>query len=1817
VKKKPFGDGDGPPDDPQARARWEQALARWEQELERLQALYDPALDRAQAAHRLRDGLIQQRDQSQAELDAVNGQIPAAQAAAEKARNLVAELATRIEEHRTARDAATARLLGMVQTKHPLVLLPVRLETRFVARQASGGGVDFLIRIYPDDLHIDAHEPGLTEEEERWGKQFWQHTTAAGTEAEKKAAWQQLCDRFGVRRAAWIARVLEHPPGPVPRRDGAWTRAPETSVLPDRWVAVAYSNGRPVFTAWGNPIADRLAAGLSPQATATVVEQNLPPVDARMRWMLDFEAAVAEGMGLRVALTGDLAQNGFDRLLVVGVNATLDAPASATRLTALFDAQHYTHDLAFVPQNTPTNNTAEAASGYASGEPGVERDYEVERGNPLVQAGDRSDGDAAATALGISSEVFAHVRNANGTEQRCSQAMNRALWPVLDGPLLRQLTSVQVPAAFLREHWVEHVRARGPLASMRVGNQPYGLLPVTSLNRWRAVAATPEEAALVNALGALRQVWTLYGRSASRIELGTDLPALLRQEATSCRYFMTHLANGASPVGDPLLLRRSPTPPGDAALHRSPSPNYLSILRRSNAETIRNESFPQWNAKNAPKPHSLLYLFLRQAALRLFDAAQAPELAAFQQSLALLENLSVEALQFLMAETLDLSTYRLDAWITSLATKRLKALRRTLPLGLRLGGYGWLEKVRPGSPLRQVPSPPGVTAGPLYVSEGNKGFVHAPSLAHAATAAVLRSGYLSHQADAQGDPLAIDLSSERVHRAKWVLDGVRQGQSLGALLGYRFERGLHDKGLDRYIAPLRALAGLKQEDALAKAYENLRQAETLAEAVGELYKQSGQAMARAQVAGQRKKQFEGELLQYQDEVDKIAKLKQAAKDAGQKVTDLDAAIALQKLNKPRSAIRKPPGPLDPRTYVVEVLDEGDLDAWSDQLTALQQQRQGALDAANLAHRNFNERVNVRDSDLAKINALTDRRIPNSIPALQVEIETEEATTRNFDRQTLAKEGTRGKAEADLEAARTAFGELLNQQWQKALESLAANNVVDGLELQRRWKAGKRRQPPQQPWDATTIPFGSAALGFPAAASQDFNALDAQLQALDEMVDAVSDVIVAESVYHLVQGNPLRSGATLDAIATGAMAPPELEVVHTPRTGIGLTHRLLTLWSSSLNANEAASQWGTDANQVRAQAEPLLNAWAAKLLGNPARVRCRAEYVQPQTGRVLGTAEVALSTLHLSALDVVFLAEGDEEAHRSELEQRLVYQLLRTKPPSISDQAEVRLSFTRDPAWQPDVVDFGELVEVARTVRKLIAGARAIDGRDLSLPEAPLAPGLDADELALRADRAVGALNQAQQGLQALLGSAPATPPELEKLRAALIRMAYFGVQGAVPLSAIGNSPDKRTALLAQAQSVAKEVSRRLEKVGKMALAGGASAEAKRDYHLARMREILGPDFRILPRFTPANGSVLNQAFGDSAALQANDQFAATTWFQRLARVRDGVAQLDSALLYAEAMGDGARLTFQVGQLPYQAHDRWVALPPGPNQRIPGGRLSLVAHVPTQTSLDFSKPLVGLLIDEWVEVVPSDRETTGLTFHYDQPSACAPQAVLMAVASDDTRAVWDLDMLAAVLQETFDLAQLRAVSLNGLAEASWVEDRLPAGATPHGDGENWNWVNTDPVPFSGGLAHQSAVATGMHQHFFEGATETMLVGPGEMLYVYVFLDPSHLPKEVMLQWNDGSWEHRAYWGENNIAWGVDGTASRRFMGPLPPAGQWVRLEVPADLVGLKGREVTGMAFTLWDGRATWDRAGKGCRPALTFDADAIDLSRAADTTPPGG
>ena len=159
-----------------------------------------------------------------------------------------------------------------------------------------------------------------------------------------------------------------------------------------------------------------------------------------------------------------------------------------------------------------------------------------------------------------------------------------------------------------------------------------------------------------------------------------------------------------------------------------------------------------------------------------------------------------------LVEHLDCCAYRLDAWRLGLANERLFALRyptgaTTAATGLHIGAFGWLEEVRPratqptpvtlSGELAQVFTPPG--APPLLHDPANQGYIHAPSLPQATTAALLRTGYLADASPDNANTLAVNLSADRVRTALAFLDGIRAGQSLGALLGYRLERGLHDR----------------------------------------------------------------------------------------------------------------------------------------------------------------------------------------------------------------------------------------------------------------------------------------------------------------------------------------------------------------------------------------------------------------------------------------------------------------------------------------------------------------------------------------------------------------------------------------------------------------------------------------------------------------------------------------------------------------------------------------------------------------------------------------------------------------------------------------------------------------------------------------------------------------------------------------------------------------------------------------------------------------------------------------------------------------
>jgi hypothetical protein len=160
---------------------------------------------------------------------------------------------------------------------------------------------------------------------------------------------------------------------------------------------------------------------------------------------------------------------------------------------------------------------------------------------------------------------------------------------------------------------------------------------------------------------------------------------------------------------------------------------------------------------------------------------------------------------------------------------------------------------------------------------------------------------------------------------------------------------------------------------------------------------------------------------------------------------------------------------------------------------------------------------------------------------------------------------------------------------------------------------------------------------------------------------------------------------------------------------------------------------------------------------------------------------------------------------------------------------------------------------------------------------------------------------------------------------------------------------------------------------------------------------------------------------------------------------------------------------------------------------------------------------------------------------------------------------------------------------------WMDDSLPNGAAPSGTTglESWMYARAPDPVFSGEKSHFQTASPGAGaQHLFLGALPPIEIRSGnDVLYTYVYLDPKNPPQEIMLQWNNGEWEHRAFWGSDSIPFGTSGTPAHLNAGALPKIGEWIRLEVKARDVGLKpGDKIVGVSYDQFGGKVYWDKTG---------------------------
>jgi hypothetical protein len=198
----------------------------------------------------------------------------------------------------------------------------------------------------------------------------------------------------------------------------------------------------------------------------------------------------------------------------------------------------------------------------------------------------------------------------------------------------------------------------------------------------------------------------------------------------------------------------------------------------------------------------------------------------------------------------------------------------------------------------------------------------------------------------------------------------------------------------------------------------------------------------------------------------------------------------------------------------------------------------------------------------------------------------------------------------------------------------------------------------------------------------------------------------------------------------------------------------------------------------------------------------------------------------------------------------------------------------------------------------------------------------------------------------------------------------------------------------------------------------------------------------LPLFTLHNPAEIGQSLASqSDLLDGAPPLALDEWLQKLTRVRPRVSFLEEIRLFLELFGQGSAdlLRFTSAQVPHIPGARWFAFP-GDDAALPGSARSLALSLPAVYLP--SDPQCGLLIDDWVEVIPHREEMTGIAFHFDQPNAEPPQAVLLALpqASNDSNWQWD-DLVSAVFQ-AFHMARLRTVDTDQVDTTGWAQF-LPA------------------------------------------------------------------------------------------------------------------------------------------------------------------------------
>ena len=925
--------------------------------------------------------------------------------------------------------------------------------------------------------------------------------------------------------------------------------------------------------------------------------------------------------------------------------------------------------------------------------------------------------------------------------------------------------------------------------------------------------------------------------------------------------------------------------------------------------------------------------------------------------LAVLADAPTAQLERAFAEHVDLCGYRYDAWQLGLVALQLDRMRSIPPDrqagGTYLGWYAWLEDLRPSrAELQPVELPPGlagVYAGgaPIRFDPANGGYVHAPSLPHARTAAILRGGYLANATPDNPKTLSVNLTSSRVRTALATLEGIRNGQSLGALLGYRFERGLHDDHalaeVDQFIFPMRKAFPLVADS-----------------------------------------------------------LSGTATPPGVPIEAIEARNVL-----------------DGRKLVEHIKSSG---ASSYPFGV------GTLPAASPSQ---------AASITAEAAGLVD--VFDAIADLALAEGVHQAAQGNFERIAATLDAyTSGNFPPEPDVTQTPPSGI-------GLTHRVAVHLRPGLPAPAGATPAAQAEPAVDAWLETVLP-PLAAIGCVVSWQDPVNGtaheLPVTLADLGVRPIDVLDLVLPDDIQAMTQLDDRILGHVIGSAGVRPDAVMSIKYLSPPPGGqsvfevSALVRALKTLLTGARPAR------ATDAVPGGAASD------AANADVSADRARVAVPYAGLVTlGSDIGTLAATLTPLAADPVThrATILAQVD-----SYLDQAVA--LLRRAASFRVPAAGHGFALTvRHEAFAALIAQVSALV--SRWDGKLAdfdARIAAYDALPAATPDNVRFAALDAAEIVLTTTlqprpATPALLRTALDGVRATFAGRRGQFAAVRDTGSTLFGGVLAALAALLPVGDVDSAPFDITPLGDRAVRIVQDLSVTLTSQHTAATGRAAATKTHLDEHDAATtsaaavaaldaaaKAMLGDDFRIVPEFglSPAQGSEWASAYAASGGLldyltgTAGIAMPVEEWMYGVARVRPMVRAWERAGLLVDALLGPDHVPGLVPvQFPYQAGASWVAMQFPPGDLPDSDRLCYTAHY--TVPFDKSARQCGLLLDEWTEVIPATTKTTGITFHFDRPDNEPPQAILLVTPASGT-GTWQWDDLVGALNETLDLAKVRAV-----------------------------------------------------------------------------------------------------------------------------------------------------------------------------------------------